>query len=299
VVGLPYCRWLGGEDLAEQYAVEVAIALRPGEELTADWWAERYFAGAVRAGGFPSELDKPVRVGLDLQTDPDTDEAFAIVSLPLPAGVSQGRARELAHLLTSVLQGEGFTLRLNGRRDVSLPSGFVGDSVGSVGSEAYGEARVYCERCLECVFSSESRVGCCTQGAAYSLADIGAALLRGEEEFVAAVLALPGEVDGAKWKPYMRGGRCLFHDPTCGCTLPRERMPMVCRTYLCAPALLLPAPLVGEYEGYVDALDEAEAFVGEHMRVESGVDFRSPLPSLTEAARKAFAAWSAGAGEGK
>lgn len=107
------------------------------------------------------------------------------------------------------------------------------------------------------------------------------------------MLALPGERDDTTWRPYLKGGACQFHDPSCGCTLPPDRMPLQCRTYLCAPDLLLPAHLAADYPGYVEALEEAETFVEDHMYFESGVDFRSPPPALKEAAAKAFAAWAA------
>lgn len=275
------------------YTVDVVIALEDGEELSQDWWIERYYRAAVRAGGMPPETADPVRVTLRPETDPETGDQYVRVTLPLPAGTVLGRARELAHMLTSVLAGEGYTLRSKGKLVDAIPDDSDGPPTGELGGLGQTEGRVYSSKCLGCAFSCDSRLGCCGQGAAFSLADIGAALLDGAEVFVAKTLGLPGQREGEKWHPYLTGGRCVFHDASRGCTLERARMPLQCRTYLCAPERLLPPALSAEYESYVEALEMADTFVEQHMRLESGVDFDSPLPALKEAAAKAFAAWPA------
>jgi hypothetical protein len=276
------------------YTVDVIIALDEGVELTPEWWFDRYCHGALRAGTMPEEVADPTLASLCEETDPDTGERFARVTLPLPADTVQGRARELAHLLTSAFRAEGWTLRKDGERDEALPGQYDGPLEATMGGTGYTEGRVYAQRCLACVLSGDSRIGCCTEGCAFSLADIGAALLAGDEAFVARVLALPGEMDGVKWHPYLGAGRCVFHDRSCGCTLPRERMPLQCRTFLCLPDKLLPPEFLAEYDGYVDALEEAELFIEEHMHDVGGVTHRSPLADIRAAAAKAFAAWEAG-----
>lgn len=276
------------------YTVDVIIALEEGVEPTPAWWSERYRWGARRAGTMPPEVADPTLAALRRETDPDTGERFARVTLPLPAGIEQDRARELAHMLTSVLAAEGWTLRKRGKRDEALPGRYEGRLEGSFGGPGFTEGRVNADRCMACVLSGESRIGCCTEGAAFSLADIGAALLAGDTALVERVLALPGEMDGVKWHPYLGAGRCVFHDRSCGCTLPRDRMPLQCRTFLCLPEQLLPPELLVDYNGYVDALEEAEAFIEEHMHDVGNVTFRSPLAEIRAAAEKAFAAWEAG-----
>jgi hypothetical protein len=196
-------------------------------------------------------------------------------------------------MLTSVLTAEGWTLRKDGQKDEALPGTYEGPLEGTIGGPGYTEARAYANRCLACVLCGESRIGCCTEGSAFSLADIGAALLAGDDAFVAKVLALPGEMDGVKWHPYLGAGRCVFHDRSCGCTLPQARMPLQCRTYLCLPEQLLPPDLLSGYSGYVDRLEEAEAFIEDHMHDVGGVNFRSPLDDIRVAAAVAFAAWEA------
>lgn len=276
------------------YTIDIIIALADGEEPTRDWWNKRYQWGATRAGGFPPEVASPKRVTLRSQTDPDSGERSARVTVPLPDGISRGRANELCHMLSSVLTAEGYTLKLAGKRVEDIPGEDLAAPEGFFGPGAYTEARVSCERCVNCAVSTPTSIGCCTEGCAFSLADIGAVLLAGAEGFAEKVLALPGEMDGVKWHPYLAGGKCTFHDPNGGCTLPRNHMPLQCRTYLCLPDKLLPANLLADYEGYVDALEEQEMFVEEHMRYESGVDFGSPLDKVKEAAARAFAAWAAG-----
>lgn len=275
------------------YTLNVLIALEEGERLTRAWWPRRYQWGDVRAGGMPPEVADPKNATVAKVTDPDTGDRYASVTFTLPPQTELGRARELAHLLTSMLAAEGYTLRQDGKRLDPVPDMGPAAPVGSLGDPEYTKARVCSDKCLTCVFMTETRWGCCSQGAGYSLADIGAALLDGEAEFVATLLALPGEQEGSKWQPYLKGGICVFHSPDKGCTLPLSRMPLQCRTYLCAPERLLPTEVLAEYKGYVDALDEAEEFIGEHMRYESGVDFDSPLAELKAAAAKAFAAWKA------
>ncbi|MFZ5622726.1 MAG: hypothetical protein ACOY5W_17045 [Pseudomonadota bacterium] len=275
-----------------RYTVDLLIALDEGEQLTRAWWQERYRRAAVRAGGMPDEIPGMSQASLARVTEPESGDPMARVRLEL-RGVSElARARELAHMLTSVLAAEGYTLRQDGLRleplpeELSLPVAyFEGDS--------FSEARVASPQCLPCALSCGSRTGCCTQGSAFSLADVGAALLAGDEPFVARVLALPGQMDGVKWHPHLAQGRCVFHDRSRGCTLPLARMPLQCRTYLCSPERLLPPDLLAGYEQYVDRLEEAEAFIEEHMRREGGVDFGSPLEAVREAAAEAFAAWEA------
>ncbi len=275
------------------YTLNLLIPLESGERLTRAWWAKRYEWGAVRAGGLPSEVTDPQAATLAKVTDPDTGDRYASVTFPLPQPTQPGRARELAHMLTSVFAADGYTLKLDGKRLQALPDDMPESPVGSLGGPDYSEARVCSEACLSCVYATENRFGCCTQGAAFSLADIGAMLLDGGDEFVARVLAMPGDLDGAKRQLHLSGGICVFHSPDRGCTLPLTRMPLQCRTYLCAPERLLPPEALADYNGYVDALEEAEDFVSEHMREEGGVDFDSPLDQIKEAARKAFAAWKA------
>ena len=280
--------------LVTQYTIDIMIALEEGEKPTKAWWAQRMAEGFKRAGGFPPEVAAPDRVDVTQQTDPDSGERFALASWPLPLGTSLGRTRELAHMLTSVLHAEGNTIRADGKREDHIPGEELGPPTAEMGGTDYSEARAYSHRCLTCVFASDHRIGCCGEGCAFSLADVGAILLDGGDEMIAGVLALPGEMDGVKWHPYLAGGKCVFHDPSCGCTLSRNRMPLQCRTYLCAPERLLPPELLVDYEPYVDSLEEAEAFIEEHMREVSGVEFGSPLDAIREAARKAFAAWKAG-----
>jgi hypothetical protein len=276
------------------YTVDVIIALEEGEEPTPAWWLARFSHGAQRAGAMPAEVTDPALASLWSETDPDTGDRFARVTMPLPPDTVHGRARELAHMLTSILTAEGWTLRKNGERDEELPGTYEGRLEGTYGDPSFTEGRVNANRCMACVLSGESRIGCCTEGAAFSLADIGAALLAGNDELVTRVLTLPGEMDGVKWHPYLGAGRCVFHDRSCGCTLPRDRMPLQCRTFLCLPEQLLPPELLVDYNGYVDALEEAEAFIEEHMHDVGGVNFRSPLDEIRAAAAKAFAAWEAG-----
>ncbi|HEY3366116.1 MAG TPA: hypothetical protein VGK74_13770 [Symbiobacteriaceae bacterium] len=275
------------------YTLEIMIALEDGVLPTPDWWADRYRRGHVRAGGMPAEVADPARANVKPVTDPETGDRFARVRMPLPAGTNLGRARELAHMLTSVLAGEGWTLRNHGKRVETLPGESPGQPAGTLGGTGFSEARVCSDRCMDCVLSGDSRIGCCTEGAAFSLADIGAALLGGDDQLVAHCLALPGELDGVKWHPYLSAGRCTYHDRSCGCTLPPARMPLQCRTFLCMPEKLLPPALLADYEAYVESLEEAEDFIDEHMRREGGVDFASPPDALMAAAAKAFAAWAA------
>lgn len=276
------------------HTLDLLIALDKGERVSTAWWARRWAWAANRAGRFPADVADLVPVSLVRQTDPDTGERFACVTLPFPEGTPEGRIREIAHMLTSMTAAEGYTLRRDGKRTEELPGEEAGVPEGSLGEPVYTQAQVCSGRCLTCVFSTETRIGCCGQGAAFSLADIGAALLAGEEAFVERILTLPGEADGDKRQLFLNQGRCIFHDPSRGCTLDRARMPLQCRTYLCYPEKLLPPELLADYTAYVDALDEEEAFVGDHMRLESKVGFDSPLAELKEAARKAFAAWAAG-----
>jgi hypothetical protein len=264
------------------------------EPPTRQWWAEHYEWGARRAGGMPPEIAGAKFVALRHETDPHSGDQYVRVVLRLPASTAPARARELAHMVISVFAAEGYTLRRNGRVFEALPGEGDGELRGELGQPTFSEARVCSGRCMACIFASESRVGCCTQGSAFSLADIGAALLDGDEEFVAHVLALPGERDHTKWQPYLASGKCIFHSPDRGCTLKPSRMPLQCRTYLCMPERLLPPDVLSQYAGFVEALEEAETFVEEHMRLESGVDFGSPPGALKEAAAKAFAAWEAG-----
>lgn len=279
------------------FAIELLIALKEGERPSPGWWAERCRWGARRAGGMPPEVADLARLKPQRVTDPESGQRLARVTVPLPAELAWGRARELAHMLTSALGAEGHTLRAGGARLEEIPGDLPEKPEGELGPLAYSEARVCSRACLACVMSSESRLGCCAEGGAFSLADIGAALLAGDEQLVARVLALPGELDGEKWHPYLSGGRCVFHDRAQGCTLPPARMPLQCRTYLCAPDKLLPAHLLADYPGYVEALEEAEDFIADHMRLGGGVDFTSPLDKLKEAAARAFAAWGAASGE--
>lgn len=277
------------------YTVDILIALEEGERVTRRWWAGRLAWGTKRAGGgLPPEISNPLRAPLTRQTDPDTGECFACVTLTFEPGTGYGRCREVAHMLTSVLIAEGFTIRAGGRRVEAVPGEHTAPLEGEIGATGYAEARACASRCLTCVFSSEHRHGCCGQGSAFSLADIGSILLAGGEEFIAELLTLPGAMDGVKWHPYLSHGICVFHSPEKGCTLPADRMPLQCRTYLCLPDQLLPAHQLAQYTGYVDALEEAEAFVEDHMRLESGVDFGSPLAELKAAAARAFVAWEAG-----
>jgi hypothetical protein len=278
--------------LATEYTIDVLIALEGRQRPTKDWWLKRYEWGAKRAGGMPPEVADPLLATRKYQTDPDTGEHFACITLPFPEGTSLARMNELAHMLSSCLTAEGYTLRHNGERFEIIPG--MGEPDGTLGAPGYSEARVYSPRCLSCVFACDNRFGCCTEGAAFSLADIGSVLLKGGEERVAQWLALPGEMDGVKWHPYLANGRCALHDPSVGCTLPTDLMPLQCRTYLCMPDKLLRPEALVDYEGYVDALEEAEAFIEDHMRQVSGVEIGSPLSAIKDAAAKAFAAWEAG-----
>ncbi|HWI65080.1 MAG TPA: hypothetical protein VNT75_24900 [Symbiobacteriaceae bacterium] len=276
------------------FTLEIIIALEKRERVSRAWWARRLAEGARRAGGLPPDLAALPGPDLRSETDPDTDERFGRVTLSFPPETTLGRIRELAHLLSSVLRAEGYTLREDGQRNDTIPGESAEPPEAELGPLDYRQARVCSGLCLSCIFASETRIGCCTEGAPYSLADIAAILLDGGEEFVAKVLALPGELDEDRWHLYLADGRCVFHDPSRGCTLPRERMPLQCRTYLCAPERLLPPEVLSQYQGYVDSLEENEAFVEDHMRLKSGVDFGSPLPDLKEAARRAFDAWASG-----
>ncbi|HYG56825.1 MAG TPA: hypothetical protein VD902_01965 [Symbiobacteriaceae bacterium] len=276
------------------YTVEVIIALQPGERPSKKWWAERYQHAVVRAGGMPPEIVNPVHLKPTRETDPDNGDRYARVGILLAPDTTLARARELSHMLTSTLAAEGYTLRHEGKLEETLAGDWTGPLTGEFGGPGYAEARVCSGRCLPCALSSHTRIACCGEGAAFSLADIGSVLLAGADEFVARVLALPGQMDGIKWHPYLSGGKCVFHNPDRGCTLPAAHMPLQCRTYLCFPSKLLPPDLLADYEGYVDSLEEAEAFIEDHMRLESGVDFGSPLDALQKAARKAFAAWASG-----
>jgi hypothetical protein len=279
--------------LERPYTIDIVIALAKGERLSKAWWLQRYRRGAVRAGGMPPEVADPLLATLRREVDLETGDRYGRVALPVPAGTSLCRARELAHMLSSVLAGEGYTLRAAGTPVETLPGEYAGQPAGTFGGAGFSEGRVCSDRCWACVKASESHPGCCSEGAAFSLADIGAALRDGDEEFVTSVLALPGEMDGVKWQPYLVGGRCRFHTDAVGCTLPPSRMPLQCRTYLCAPEQLLPPAMLAEYEAYVEALEEQEAFVEEHMRKEGGVDFTSPPRELKVAAVRAFAALEA------
>ncbi len=284
--------------MATVFTVDVVILLNEGEEPSTEWWMERYTEAVRRAGGMPPELAEPQRARLRLEYDSEEDAEYVRVTLPLPAP-DLGRAQELCHMLASVLDAEGYTLKAGGRRVEEIPGEELPEPVGSLGDGTYAGARVYCQRCLNCALSTETKIACCGQGAAFSLADIGAILLTGDEALVRRVLALPGRRDGVKWHPYLSGGKCVFHDPSCGCILPADRMPLQCRTYLCAPLKLLPADLAEQYDGYVEGLEEQEYFVEEHMRNEGGVDFDSPLEAIREAAERAFAAWDQHASGGQ
>jgi len=277
------------------YSVDIVMALEKGERVSRAWWARRLERATLRSGGLPSEIAEPLAANLWRETDPDTGERFARAELVLAEGTGLQRAREISHTLTSVLVSEGHTLRADGRREDLIPGEGEWAKEGEFGGTSYAEGRVCAGGCMTCIFASDSRWGCCGQGAAFSLADIGSILLAGDDELAAAVLAMPGEMDGIKWHPHLKGGICALHHPSQGCTLPKERMPLQCRTYLCAADRLLPADLHAQYEAYVDALEEAEAFVEDHMRLLSKVDFGSPLPELKAAAARAFAAWEAGA----
>lgn len=279
--------------LITAYTVDVIIALEDPAQLSMEWWADRYTRAAVRAGGMPAEIADPLKAILTPQTDPETGDEFVCARLPLPPKVTFGRATELSHMLTSVFAAEGYTLRRDGERIDTIAGENNGEPTGEFGGPGYSEARVCSHRCYNCIIADDSRLGCCGQGGAWSLADIGSALLAGEEQLVADWLALPGERDGVKWHPYLQAGRCVYHDPSVGCTLPPARMPLQCRTYLCMPEQLLPPDLQDHYTQYVDRLEEVEAFVEEHMRQQGGVDFDSPLDQLKAAADKAFAAWEA------
>jgi hypothetical protein len=277
-----------------EYTIDLLMLLEEKERPTRTWWQQRYAAAITRAGGLPQEIPdllpiKPARV-----TDPDSGDRFAKVTLPLAAGTGQPRAAELAHMLLSVFDAEGYTLRADGQRIEIIPGLGEAPPAGELGAVSYTGARVCSSACLNCCLSTDTRVGCCGQGSAFSLADIGASLMAGEEQMVADCLALPGRMDGVKWHPYLKGGICVYHSPDRGCTLPPTRMPLQCRIYLCMPERLLPPAAQAGYAGYVDALEEAEAFIEDHMRLESGVDFGSPLDALKTAAEKAFAAWEAG-----
>lgn len=287
---------IGGESLDSVYTLDIIIALEEGERPSKAWWLKRHQWGDVRAGGMPPEVADPLqaKVKRTAEIDSDTGERFGRVTLPLPPGTTLGRAVELAHMLSSTLTAEGYTLRSDGKPVEALPGAHTGEPVGTLGGLGYSEARVCSDRCLTCVFATDNRFACCTEGAAFSLADIGSALLAGEEKRVAEWLALPGEMDGVKWHPYLSGGRCALHSPDRGCTLPQNLMPLQCRTYLCMPERLLSPELLGDYDGYVEALEEAEQFIEEHMRQEGGVDFGSPLEAVKQAAEKAFVAWEAG-----
>lgn len=276
------------------YTLDLMIALQEGEEPTQAWWDARYEWATRRAGGMPPEVAGNPPVTIREQEDPDNGDRFACVTITMPEGTGLGRTTELAHMLTSTLTAEGFTMRQGGKRVEIIPGEPTGPLEASFGGTEYTEARVCSGRCLACVFASEHRIGCCGEGSAFSLADIGSILLQGDEELARRVLALPGELDGVKWHPYLAGGACVFHDPSCGCTLPPDRMPLQCRTYLCYPDKLLTPDLAVDYGGFVDALEEEEMFVEEHMREQGGVDFDSPLDQIKEAAAKAFAAWKAG-----
>lgn len=276
------------------FTVDIVILLVDDEQVTHEWWHERYRKAVIRAGGMPPEVAAPTRATLWDETDPEHGDRYARVTLPLKARTTLPRARELSHLLTRVLDAEGYTLRQKGKPVELIPGDQNETPSGSIGDMAYSEARVCSGRCLGCIFSSETRIACCTQGCAFSLADIGAALIDGEDQFVQSCLQQPGEMDGMKWQPYLSNGKCIYHSPDRGCTLPPRRMPLQCRTYLCAPERLLPPELAADYQPYVDALEEAEMFIEEHMQFQSGVDMSSPLNELRAAARRAFAAWEAG-----
>jgi hypothetical protein len=278
--------------LVTEYTVDLLIALEEGERPSRKWWAERYQRAAVRAGGMPPAIADPTLVALKRVRDPDSGDRLARVTLPFPSGTALDTARELAHMLTSVFACEGYTLRSDGEKVETLPGDRLGPPEGSFGGMAFGEGRVCSSGCDACVVASENRLGCCGQGGAFSLADVGAALLAGDDEVVANYLALPGQRDGAKWHPYLHGGACVYHDRTKGCTLSPARMPLQCRTYLCLPEKLLPPTLLPDYTVYVDALEDAETFVEEHMREHGGVDFDSPLGELKQAAARAFADWA-------
>lgn len=276
-----------------EYTIDLLIALEKGERLTRPWWRRRYLGAAERAGGMPAEVAEPECVSLTRVTDPETGDRYARLTFPLPAQTDLARARELAHMLTSVLVGEGWTLRLDGERVETLPGSYDGEPRGELGPADFTAGRVCSDRCMACVMAGENRIGCCTEGSAFSLADLGAALLAGDESLVTRCLSLPGARDGDKWHPHLSGGKCVFHDPSRGCTLPPARMPLQCRTFLCSPGQLLPPAVLAEYDSYVDGLEEQEDFVSEHMR-RSGADFGSPLPALKAAAARAFSAWAAG-----
>lgn len=281
------------------FTVEVLMALEEGDELTADWWAERWLKAVIRAGEMPSEVADPSLVGVEWETDAESGYDFVRATWPLPETTTLGRARELSHMLTSVFDAEGYTMREDGERVERLPGTAPDQPAGSLGELAYTEARVCSPRCMACIMTTETRIGCCSQGAAFSLADIGASLLAGEDRLVAEVLALPGARDGVKYHPHLAGGKCVYHDPNRGCTLPAARMPLQCRTYLCLPEQLLPRDVAAAYGDYVAGLEEAEEFISQHMREHGGVDFHSPLPELKEAAARAFAAWEAHGASGR
>jgi hypothetical protein len=241
----------------------------------------------------PTEVVNPRRARLRTEIDPETGDRYVRVRLPLPPRTALGRARELGHMLTSVLAGVGYTVRQHGAPVEELPGEHPAVPEASFGGAAFAGGRVCSAGCGVCVVASQGRVGCCAEGAAFSLADLGAMLLSGEDQLVATALALPGEMDGEKWHPYLSGGRCVFHDQATGCTLPRTAMPLQCRTYLCTPAQLLPPDLLAAYDGYVANLEDQEASLAAQMR-EAGVDFGSPLAALRAAAAQAFTARTIG-----
>jgi hypothetical protein len=272
------------------------MAVGEGEEVSAEWWLNRWAWADVRAGGLPPECDLD-RVSLRPETDPATGDEYVRFMLSLPPETPLWRVQTLCHLLSSVLAGEGYTLRLGRKLILDIPG--IPDGLpltAAVGSPTYTEARVCGEGCSRCVAADLGGVACCSEGSAFSLADIGSILLAGNEALAADVLGRPGQSDGYKWEPHMKEARCVYHSRETGCTLPAAQMPLQCRTYLCQPARLMTPEQLVAYEGYVERLEEQERFVSGHMREQGGVDFDSPLPAIRAAAEKAFAAWVAETG---
>lgn len=269
------------------------MAVGAEEEPSAEWWLARWAWADVRAGGLPPECDLD-RVSLRPEIDPENGDEYVRVMLSLPAETPLWRAQTLCHLLSSVLAGEGYTLRRGGEKVLEIPGIPAGlPLTASMGAPTYTEARVCGEGCNRCVRADLGGVTCCSEGSAFSLADIGSILLSGSHGLAADVLGRPGQSDGYKWEPHMREGRCVYHSRETGCTLPSSLMPLQCRTYLCQPERLLSPAQLAVYESYVERLEEQERFISNHMRQQGGVDFDSPLAEIRAAAEKAFAAWAA------
>jgi len=267
------------------------MAVGENEELSAEWWLDRWAWADVRAGGLPPECDLD-RVSLRPETDPESGDEYVRFILSLPPETPLWRAQTLSHLLSSVLAGEGYTLR-QGRKIILDIPGIPHELplTATMGSPTYTEARVCGEGCSRCVKADLGGVACCSEGSAFSLADIGSILLAGNEALAADVLGRPGKSDGYKWEPHMQDARCVYHSRETGCTLPAAQMPLQCRTYLCQPERLMTQEQLAAYEAYVEGLEGQERFISRHMREQGGVDFGSPLAAIMEAAEKAFSAW--------